>query len=121
MNETLHSIFYNSEHPAGFSSIKKLAKASGYSEKKVKEWLQSQPTYTLHRQVRKKYSTRPYIVHDLDEQWQADLADMSSISKENAGHNFILTVIDIFSRYAWARPLKNKSGKVQRRRDMDVF
>lgn len=121
MNETLHSIFYNPEHWAGFSSIKKLAKASGYSEKKVKDWLQSQPTYTLHRQAKKKYSTRHYIVHDLDEQWQADLADMSSISNENQGHTFILTVIDIFSRYAWARPLKNKSGKAVAAAFRDIF
>ena len=111
MDDTLRSIFYNPEHPAGFASINKLAKASGYSRKKVKEWLQSQAAYTLHRSARKKYPTRQYIVHDLDEQWQADLADMSNVARQNGGHNFILTVIDVFSRYAWARPLKNKSGK----------
>lgn len=121
MNEQLHSIFYNPEHPAGFASIQKLAKSSGYSEKKVKKWLESQPTYTLHRPARKKYATRPYIVHDIDEQWQADLADMSSIANENRGHNFILTVIDIFSRYAWARPLKNKSGKEVAAAFKDIF
>lgn len=121
MNEVLRSIFYNPEHPAGFASIQKLAKASGYSEKKVKKWLESQPTYTLHRQAKKKYPTRQYIVHDVDEQWQADLADVSSTSDENRGHKFILTVIDIFSRYAWARPLKNKSGKEVAAAFKDIF
>ena len=45
-----------------------------------------------------------------DETWSADLIDKSSLSKYNNGYNFILTVIDIFTKYAWAIPLKNKSG-----------
>ena len=111
MNELLKSIYFNPKNPAALASVKKLSKSSGVSEKKVKEWLKSQPTYTLHREARKKYPTRKYIVHDLDEQWQADLADVSLIARRNRGYHFILTVIDVFSRYAWARPLKNKSGK----------
>ena len=45
-----------------------------------------------------------------DETWSADLIDKSSLSKYNINYNFILTVIDIFTKYAWAIPLKNKSG-----------
>ena len=45
-----------------------------------------------------------------DETWSADLIDKSSLSKYNENHKFILTVIDIFTKYAWANPLKNKSG-----------
>ena len=44
-----------------------------------------------------------------DETWSADLIDKSSQSKYN-NNKFILTVIDIFTKYAWAIPLKNKSG-----------
>ena len=111
MNEILKAIYYDAKHPAGFSSVKKLVKASGFSHKQVKQWLKAQATYTLHKQARKKYPTRHYIVHDIDEQWQTDLCDMASLSRYNTGHHFILTVIDIFSRYAWARPLKTKHGK----------
>ena len=82
-----------------------MVKASGFSHQQVKKWLKAQPTYTLHKQAMKTYPTRHYIVHDIDEQWQADLCDVKLIAKSNSGHNFILTVIDIFSRYAWARPL----------------
>ena len=42
--------------------------------------------------------------------WSADLIDKSSLSEYNNNHKFILTVIDIFTKYAWAIPLKNKSG-----------
>ena len=45
-----------------------------------------------------------------DETWSADLIDKSSLSKYNNNFKFILTVIDIFTKYAWAIPLKNKSG-----------
>ena len=110
MTQVLKELYYNPKHSAGFASIAKLAKASGLSEAKVKTWLKAQPTYTLHKQARKTYPTRAYIVHDIDEQWQADLADVSLIAKKNRGFHFILTVIDLFSRYAWARPLKTKHG-----------
>ena len=110
MNERLSAIYYDPKHPAGFASASKLAKETGFSINKVKKWMESQPTYTLHRMARKKYATRKYIVHDIDEQWQADLADVALIAKQNKGYRFILTVIDIFSRYAWARPLKTKRG-----------
>ena len=45
-----------------------------------------------------------------DETWSADLIDKSSLSKYNNNYKFILTVIDVFTKYAWAIPLKNKSG-----------
>lgn len=121
MEQKLKSIYYDPKNPAGFASIAKLARASGYSTAKVKTWLKAQPTYTLHRQARKRYSTRKYIVHNIDEQWQADLADVGLIRKENNGYPFILTVIDIFSRYAWARPLPNKTGKAVAEAFEDIF
>ena len=40
----------------------------------------------------------------------ADLGDMQLISKFNEGFRFLLFVIDIFSKYAWVVPLKNKKG-----------
>ena len=45
-----------------------------------------------------------------DETWSADLIDKSSLSKYNNNYKFILTVIDIFTKYACASPLKKKSG-----------
>ena len=110
MTDILKKVYYNLKHPAGCGSVKKLTKVSGLSVEKVRSWLKKQPTYTLHRQARRKYPTRQYIVHDIDEQWQADLADVSLLARQNGGYRYILTVIDIFSRFAWARPLKTKRG-----------
>ena len=43
-----------------------------------------------------------------DNTWGADLADMQLISNFNKGIRFLLCVIDIFSKYAWAVSLKDK-------------
>ena len=45
-----------------------------------------------------------------DETWSADLFGKSSLSKNNNNYKFILTVIDLFTKNAWAIPSKNKSG-----------
>ena len=45
-----------------------------------------------------------------DETWSADFIDKSSLNKNNHNYKFILTVRDVFTKYAWTNPLKNKSG-----------
>ena len=46
-----------------------------------------------------------------DYQWQADLVDISSLVRLNKGYKFLLTCIDVFSKFAWVVPLKNKMGE----------
>ena len=63
-------------------------------------------------QVR-KFKTVKIIPLYKDETWSADLIDKSALSKSalnNRNYKFILTIIDIFTKYAWAIPLKDKSG-----------
>ena len=45
-----------------------------------------------------------------DNIWGADLADIKLISKFDKVFRFLLCVIDIFSKYAWVVPLKDKKG-----------
>ena len=76
----------------------------------MKDYLQHQETYTKHKPANTKFPTRKVITHYPHHQWQADLCDMRSLSKHNDNVNYILTVIDVFSRYAYAYPIKNKTG-----------
>ena len=46
-----------------------------------------------------------------DECWSINLIDRSSLSKYNKNYKFIFTIIDNHTKYAWAIPLKDKSGK----------
>ena len=65
-------------------------------------WLRKQRTYTLHKLARLGYRTRPYKTAGIDQQWQADLVEMIPHEDVNDGYIYMLTVIDLFSRYAWA-------------------
>ena len=43
--------------------------------------------------------------------WEADLADMGSLSSKNKNIKYLLCVIDVFIKYAGGKPLKHKKGK----------
>ena len=51
------------------------------------------------------------MVAGIDYQWQADLANMSRMSKVNDKYRYLLCIIDVFSKFAWVVPIKNKTGK----------
>ena len=80
------------------------------SKQKIEQWLQSQDAYTLHKTARKRFPRRPTIVGGYGEQVQADLIDMQKFKSENDGYSFILTVIDVFSKFAWTCGVKSKTG-----------
>ena len=65
----------------------------------------------LHAPIRKKFKRRRVFVYNIDDIWSADLKDMQSLSKSNKNYKYLLTVIDIFSKFAYATPLKSKSSE----------
>ena len=64
----------------------------------------------LHKPVRKHFKKRRVISKHVDDIWAADLVDMQYYSRTNKGFKYILMIIDVFSKYGWAVPLKNKTG-----------
>ena len=62
----------------------------------------------LHKPIIRKFKRRTIYSRFKDNIWGADLADMQLISKSNKRFRFLLCVIDIFSKYAWLVPLKDK-------------
>ncbi|GFU11520.1 retrovirus-related Pol polyprotein from transposon 17.6 [Trichonephila clavipes] len=71
----------------------------------------TQNAYTLHKPIRHKFQRNRVFVSDIDRQFQADLVDMQSLAEFNKGYKYLLTCIDLFSKFAWAVPLKDKFGK----------
>lgn len=82
----------------------------GKSTNGLEDWLQGEDTYTLHKPVRYRFPRRRVIVGGIDDQWEGDLVDVSSLAKFNRGYKYLLTVIDVLSKYAWVVPLKDKTG-----------
>ena len=64
----------------------------------------------LHKPIIRKFKKRKVYATFKDNIWGADLGDMQLLSKYNKGIIFLLCVIDIFSKYAWVVPLKDKKG-----------
>ena len=64
----------------------------------------------LHTPARRNYQRRKFTVRGLDETWQTDLVEMQLYARENTGYRYMLIVIDVFSKYAWAVPVKQKTG-----------
>ena len=64
----------------------------------------------LHKPIIRKFKKRNVYSSFTDNIWGVHLADMQSLSKFNKGFRFLLCVIDIFSKYAWVIPLKDKKG-----------
>jgi hypothetical protein len=65
----------------------------------------------LHKPARVHYKRRRFIMKGIDDTWQIDLVEMHKFAKENKGFNYILTGLDVFSKFAFAIPVKNKTGK----------
>ena len=62
----------------------------------------------LNKPVINKFECKKVIVNHKDEIHSCDLVDMTKYSRINKGYKYIFTNIDIFSKYAFAFPLKTK-------------
>ena len=76
----------------------------------MEKWLSKELCCTLHKPVRKRFSRNKTIVFYIDELWQMDLCDTSSLKQFNDGDTFIFSVIDVFSKVGFACSLKDKKG-----------
>ena len=64
----------------------------------------------LHKPVIKKFEKRKVYSQFKDNIWGVDLADMQSLSRKNKGIKYLLCAIDLFSKYVFVIPLKDKKG-----------
>lgn len=108
--EKLFKAYYDPTHPGSLGGLTRLARATKVPLKLVRQWAQTQLGYTLHKPVRRNFKRSHVIVRAIDEQWSADLVDLQKLSKYNKGMKYLLTIVDVFSKYGFAYPLKSKSG-----------
>ena len=87
------------------------SKGSGAKHVNIKLTPQNQQlAEEIHKPIIRKFEKRMVHAAFKDNIWGADLADMQLLSRHNKGIRFLLCVIDIFSKYAWIVPLKDKKG-----------
>ena len=86
----------------------KKSKGSGVNTKLIPQ--NQQLAEELHKPIITKFEKRKVHAGFKDNILGADLADMQLLSRYNKGIRFLLYVIDIFSKYAWVVPLKDKKG-----------
>lgn len=112
----LRQIYFDPKHPGSFKGPQKLYQAIkeegrhniGLTE--IKRWLKDSESFSLHKNLNRKFERLRVIVTGVHDQYDADLADMHKLSRRNDDVTFLLVVIDVFSRFLWVEPLKNKSN-----------
>lgn len=111
----INNLYTDINSPYLYASVQRLYKGlkdrRNISKDDVKKYLQKQNSYTLHYPVIKNFKRNQYRVFNIDDLWEIDLCDMRHLKKANDNFTFILTVIDVFSKYAFAIPLKKKAAE----------
>lgn len=110
----LRDLYYNPS--TGYQSAERLYEKAveeglDVSRKSVKEWLKTQDTFTRYKPVVRRHKFRKTYVSGLGEQIQMDLVDMGKYKYKNKGYYWILTAIEILSRFAFAIPVYRKDTK----------
>ena len=112
--------YYDAKQPGSLSGVDKLYRSQAHATRReLQDWLRGEEAYTLHKPVRYRFPRNKVVVSGLDDQWDADLMEMTGQPDE--GYNYLLVALDILSRYVWTRPLKNKTGKDVSAAFEDIF
>lgn len=109
----IEDFYFNFDQPstyAGAHLVQAAAKKKGHDPQKVLEWLESQKAYTLHKQVRWRFPRRMYNVRNVADTWEIDLADLRKLKDYNDNYKYVLTCIDVLSKFAFAEPLYDKTA-----------
>lgn len=108
--QKLAELYYKLPLPTAFGPKNRLVAESGLKKDVVDSWLRGQDPYTLYKATRRRFPRNHVHVTNIDELFEADLCDFSSLSKHNDNFKYILVVICAFSKYAWCEALKTKTG-----------
>ena len=109
VNETrILGVYRDPAASGSLGGVARFARAQKLPLSKVRE---RDLGYTLHKPRRQHFPTLPVMVFGIDEQWAADLIEVIKIAKSNRGYRYLLTVLEVFSKYAWMEPVKTKTGQ----------
>lgn len=87
----------------------------------VDQFMEGQDPYTLHHKVVRNFKRNHYYANNIDHIWECDLCDMSMLAKANDNYKYLLTVIDVLSKFAWVEPIMNKSAIATMKAFQNIF
>ena len=96
--------YHDPKAKGSLGGIQRFAKAWGVPLKVAQNLLKRDLAYTLHKPRRRRFPTVPVVVGGLDDQWVADLVEVQYLAKYNRGIRYLLTVVDVLSKFAWVHP-----------------
>ena len=102
----MEKLYYTVTLPDSLSGARGLKRQSG--RKGVSEFLSKQDAYTLHKDVKRRFPRRKTLAFGIDDLWQGDLVDLSSLLRANDGYRYLFTCIDVFSKMGRIVLVKNK-------------
>ncbi|CAO4361643.1 unnamed protein product [Caenorhabditis nigoni] len=110
-NQLLEKLYKDPKH--GFRGVSNLFSRARkldptITRKDVVSYLHTNDAYTRHFHKVKNIQHNPWVASGPDSHHMADLAMLPSLKKHNQGYCYILVVVDVFSRYLFVRPMKNK-------------
>ena len=117
VDSILKKIYYNTSTEGAFLGPEKLYRVlktrgiHNIGKNTITKWLQNQDNYSLQKPARKSFKKARVVVSGIDDMFDADLGDFARLSDQNDKVKHVLFVIDVFTKYLWVEPLKNKTAK----------
>ena len=120
-SSTLNGLFLDEDSPYALrGNVQELlgaARALGMPRLTAQTYLRGEPTFTLHRPLHQRFPQSKTVVSpSVDHIWQADLVKMQDpkLVQNNRRTRYLLTIIDVLSKYAWVVGSKSKRGTAVR-------
>ena len=103
-------MYNNPRIPGSLGGINQFSKNRGISRKEAELYLTSFDEFNLFRPSYSKFRTRKFIYPWRLHTFCADLISLTQYRKENNNYNYVLIVLDCFSKFMWVKKLKTKSA-----------
>jgi hypothetical protein len=125
-NKTLSKIFKDPSSPGGFSGVNELYREAkktlpSITKKQVKEFLESNLTYTRNKPRRLRFKRQRTIAAGYMSDVQCDLGDLQKLAKHNKSYRYLLVGIDVLSRRVFLSAVKSKTSEAMKKGFEELF
>ena len=113
----MDTVYSDLRSAGSFGGLNNLRRYAGATTRSAREFLAKRDSYTLHKPRRLRFPRRKTYSKGIADLYQIDLVDVSGLSSHNDGWRYLLTCIDVFSKLAWAVPVRRIEEDWSERRE----